>query len=63
VIEIVRTLEEILGRKAKIKFTEDRKGNYKGRFISSEKAEQMLGWKPKFTYYEAMEKYAKSFIE
>lgn len=60
VIDIVTTLEEILGKKAKVKFIEDRKGNYKGRFISSEKAEKLLGWKPKFSYREAMEKYIKS---
>jgi len=59
VIEIVRSLEKILGKKAKIKFTEDRKGNYKGRFISSEKAERLLGWKPEYTYTEAMEIYVK----
>ncbi len=62
VIDIVTTLEEILGKKAKVKFIEDRKGNYKGRFISSEKAERMLGWKPKFTYREAMEKYVKTVV-
>jgi UDP-glucose 4-epimerase len=60
VIDIVTTLEEILGKKAKVKFIEDRKGNYKGRFISSEKAEKLLGWKPKLSYREAMEKYIKS---
>jgi UDP-glucose 4-epimerase len=62
VIEIVRTLEKILGKQAKIKFTEDRKGNYKGRFISSEKAEKLLGWKPKYTYLEAMEMYVKKLV-
>lgn len=62
VIDIVTTLEEILGIKAKVKFIEDRKGNYKGRFISSEKAERILGWKPKFTYREAMEKYVKTVV-
>jgi UDP-glucose 4-epimerase len=62
VIEIVRTLEDIIGKKAKIKFTEDRKGNYKGRFISSGKAERLLGWKPKFTYREAMEIYVKAML-
>lgn len=55
VIDIVTTLEEILGKKAKVKFIEDRKGNYKGRYISSEKAERMLGWKPKYSYREAWE--------
>ncbi len=62
VIDIVRTLEEILGKKAKVTFIEDRKGNYKGRFISSKKAEKLLGWKPKLTYREAMEKYVKGLI-
>ncbi len=60
--DIVTILEEILGKKAKLKFIEDRKGNYKGRFISSEKAEQMLGWKPKYSYREAMEKYVKTIV-
>lgn len=62
VIDIVTTLEEIIGKKAKVKFIEDRKGNYKGRFISSEKAEKMLGWKPKYTYRKAMEKYVKDIL-
>jgi len=57
VIDIVTTLEEILGKKANVKFIEDRMGNYKGRYISSEKAERLLGWKPKLKYREAMEKY------
>lgn len=62
VIDIVTILEEIIGKKAKVKFIEDRKGNYKGRFITSEKAEKILDWKPKFTYREAMEKYVKGII-
>jgi UDP-glucose 4-epimerase len=61
VIDIVTTLEEILGKKARVKYIEDRKGNYKGRFISSEKAEKLLGWKPKYHYKEAMEKYLKNY--
>lgn len=63
VIDIVTTLEEILGKKANVKFIEDRKGNYKGRFISSEKAEKKLGWKPKYSYREAMEKYVKAIVK
>lgn len=62
VIDIVKTLEKILGKAAKVKFTEDRMGNYKGRFISSEKAEKLLGWKPKHSYSEAMERYVKDFV-
>lgn len=63
VIQIVRTLEEILNKKAKVKFIEDRKGNYKGRFISSEKAEKILGWKPKLKYRDAMENYVNAFLK
>jgi UDP-glucose 4-epimerase len=62
VIDIVRVLEEIIGKKAKVAFIEDRKGNYKGRFISSVKAERLLGWKPKLCYRDAMEKYVKEAI-
>ncbi len=60
VLDIVKTLEKILNKTANIKFIEDRKGNYKGRYISSEKAEKLLGWKPKNTYFEAMERYVKN---
>lgn len=63
VIDIVTTLEEIIGKKAKVTFVEDRKGNFKGRFISSEKAEKFLGWKPQFTYRDAMEKYVKTTLK
>ena len=63
VIDIVITLEKVIGKKAKIKFIEDRKGNYKGRFISSEKAEKLLGWKPKYSYMEAMKKYLNQILK
>ncbi|MDR1728030.1 MAG: NAD-dependent epimerase/dehydratase family protein [Acidobacteriota bacterium] len=63
VIEIVRTLEEILGKKAKLTFVEDRKGNFKGRFISSEKAERLLGWKPRHGYAEAMRLYVEGCLK
>ncbi len=63
VIDIVKTLEEILNKKAKVKFVEDRKGNYKGRFISSEKAEKLLAWKPKLTYKDAMKKYIETVLK
>ncbi len=63
VIDIVTTLEKIIGKEAKIKFIEDRKGNYKGRFISSEKAERMLNWKPKYSYKDAMEKYLNQILK
>lgn len=63
ILDIIRTLEKILNIKAKVKLVEDRKGNYKGRFISSEKAEKLLGWRPKYSYYEAMQNYVQSFVK
>jgi len=63
VLDIVRTLEIILNKKAKIEFVPDRIGNFKGRFISSEKAKRLLGWEPEYTYEEAMEYYVNWFIK
>jgi len=63
VIQIVRTLEEILGKKASLTFVEDRKGNFKGRFISSEKAHRLLGWVPHLDYEQAMQMYVHEFMK
>jgi UDP-glucose 4-epimerase len=63
VIQIVRTLEEILEKKAAVTFIEDRKGNFKGRFISSEKAQTLLGWAAQFDYEEAMRMYVADFLK
>ena len=62
VIQIVRTLEEIIGKSASLVFVEDRIGNFKGRFISSEKARQLLGWTPQFEYEDAMRRYVADFM-
>lgn len=62
VLDIVKTLEKILNKKAKVKFVEDRKGNFGGRYISSKKAKQLLAWEPKYKYEEAMERYVDYFI-
>ena len=52
-----------MNKKAKIEFVPDRIGNFKGRFISSEKAKRLLGWEPEYTYEEAMEYYVNWFIK
>lgn len=46
VLQVVRALEKILGKKARVEFVEDRKGNFKGRFISSEKAKHSWDGNP-----------------
>lgn len=63
VIQVVRTLERILGKKAKIEFVEDRKGNFKGRFISSEKAKKLLDWQPCRGYEEALAGYVEQYVK
>jgi UDP-glucose 4-epimerase len=62
VLEIVQTLERLLGREAQLSFVDDRKGNFKGRFISSERAKNLLGWEAKFAYQEAMEHYVDWYL-
>jgi UDP-glucose 4-epimerase len=61
VLQIVRTLEKLLGKKAKLEFRKDRKGNFQGRFISSEKAKRLLDWEPAVDYEEAMRMYVAWF--
>jgi UDP-glucose 4-epimerase len=63
VIQIVKTLEEILGKKAILTFVEDRKGNFKGRFISSQKASRLLGWEAALDYEDAMRTYVAEFLK
>jgi UDP-glucose 4-epimerase len=63
VLQIVRTLERILGKRAQVEFVEDRKGNFKGRFISSEKAKQRLNWEPRHAYEEALAGYVERYVK
>jgi UDP-glucose 4-epimerase len=62
VLEIVRTLERLLERKAQLSFVDDRSGNFKGRFISSDKARRLLQWKACLDYQEAMEHYVDWYL-
>jgi UDP-glucose 4-epimerase len=62
VIEIVRTLERILGKPARLTFVPDRQGNFAGRFISSEKAKRVLQWEAQREYQEAMEQYVDWYL-
>ncbi len=62
VLQVVRALERILGRTAKVEFVADRKGNFKGRFISSEKAKSLLSWEPGHGYEEALALYVEQYL-
>ena len=63
VLQVVQALERILGRTAEVEFVEDRKGNFKGRFISSEKAKRLLGWEPRHSYEEALSQYVGRYLD
>jgi len=63
VLDIVKTLEEILQKKANVRFVEDRPGNFSGRVISSEKARRLLGWEPRVSYRDAMRSYVDWFLK
>jgi len=63
VLEIVSTIEGILNMRAKVRFIEDRSGNFGGCFVSSEKAKRILGWQPEFSYEDAMSRYVQRFAE
>lgn len=62
VLEIVRTLEELLDRRAELSFVDDRTGNFKGRFISSAKAKSLLRWETLLDYRAAMELYVEKDV-
>ncbi len=62
VLQVLGALERILGKKANIEFAEDRKGNFKGRFISSAKAKRLLGWEPRHGYEEALALYVEQYL-
>jgi UDP-glucose 4-epimerase len=62
VLQVVQTLERILGKKANVEFVEDRAGNFKGRFISSEKAKRILGWEPQHEYEAALAGYVDHYV-
>jgi UDP-glucose 4-epimerase len=62
ILQLVRTLEKVLGKSAKVEFVEDRKGNFKGRFISSAKAKRELGWEARHEYEEALSRYVSYYL-
>jgi UDP-glucose 4-epimerase len=48
-IEIIRLLEEIIGKKANVVFSSEQKGDVKHTFAQTEKAKRFLGFKPSFS--------------
>ncbi len=63
IVDIIENLEKIMDRKIDYKVDTDRAGNYKGRIVKSEKAKELLGWYPQFSYEKALNKYYNWYLE
>ena len=63
IIEVIRTIEEILGKKVNIEVIPDRPGDFKGYNVSSAKAKELIGWEPQIDYKDAMSSYINWYKE
>lgn len=59
VLEIVQAVQDITGYELKLEHAESRKGEYAKMVASIEKAEKVLGWKPKRTLKQSVETLVK----
>ncbi len=60
---MVRLIEDLLGKKAEIKFFPFHKTDLKATWAEIEKAKSILGWEPKVSLEEGLEKTVNWFIE
>jgi UDP-glucose 4-epimerase len=58
-IEIIRLLEEIIGKKPNVVFSSEQKGDVKHTFAQTEKAKRLLGFKPSFSLKDGLEEEVK----
>ena len=57
--ELIERIENIIGKKAKVKYVEKQKGDVKDTWADVSKAKKELGWNPKVGVEEGL----KSFVE
>jgi nucleoside-diphosphate-sugar epimerase len=62
-IEVVRILENLLGKKAKITFKDFHKADLKATWADISKAQNLLGWKPQITLEEGLKRTVQWFKE
>jgi len=60
--ELIKKIEEIIGKKAMVENIETQKGDVKDTFADISKAEKILKWKPKIRINEGLEKYLKYYL-
>ncbi len=54
ILQVAETIKKLLGGGVKIEFTPARPGDYKGKEVSREKAQRVLGWKATTPFEEGM---------
>jgi UDP-glucuronate 4-epimerase len=62
-LEVVKTLEETLGVKAKLEFLPAQLGDVLQTWADMEKAERLLGFKPKIDFKKGVERFVKWYTE
>lgn len=55
--QVAETIQKILGGHIKIEYIPARPGDYRGKDVSAEKARRELGWEPKISFEEGMQRY------
>ena len=60
---IAEMIKKLLDKEVKIELIKKREGDFKGRFVSADKAKKLLKWEPKYNYETAMKKYIGWFKE
>lgn len=62
-IEVVKTLEDLTGRKAEIEHVDRQKGDVRDTFASTERAEEELGYSPRVPLEEGLKKFVQWYRE
>lgn len=57
ILDIITSLEKIMGHPIAYEVKNDRAGNYQGRLVSIDKAKEVLGWEPIVSYEAGLENY------
>lgn len=59
--ELIKKIEKITGKKAKLEYVEGQKGEVKDTLADISKAKEILNWKPRVEIEEGLERYVSGF--